>query len=231
MSYDLSHILKRDNEWLKEADSASLQQSLRHLEKAYKNYFRKRSGYPRFKKKRSHQSYRTMNVNGNIAIDGDHIKLPKAGYVKIVNTRDFDGKIISATVTKTASGRYYISLQVEEEYEVLPNNGGQIGLDAGLKALYTDSDSNMIINPRTLAKHEKRIKRLQRELSRKQKGSRNREKARLRLAKAVSDASWSSFYRKLGYKMADHGGVLVRVPRTYILPARDAAAVGRYILK
>ena len=97
----------------------------------------------------------------------------------------------------------------------MAKRSGQIGLDAGLKALYTASDSNVIINPRTLAKHEKRIKRLQRELSRKQKGSRNREKARLRLAKSVSDASWSSFYRKLGYKMADHGGVLVRVPKTY----------------
>ena len=142
----------------------------------------------------------------------------------------------------------------------MAKRSGQIGLDAGLKALYTDSDSNVIMNPKTLAKHEKRIKRLQRELSRKQKGSRNREKARLRLAKehekvadiredlqhkityrlanenqivciedldvkgmmrghrlakAVSDASWSEFYRKLGYKMADHGGVLVRVPKKY----------------
>ena len=193
-------------------------------------------------------------------MEGNRIKLPKAGSVKIVNTRNFDGRIISATVSRTASGRYYISLQVEEGYEVLPNKGGEIGIDAGLKVLYTDSDSNSVINPKALAKHEKRIRRLQRSLSRKQKGSGNREKARRklatehekvanirndfqhkisyrlanenqvvciedldvkgmmsdhRLAKAIGDASWSGFYRKLEYKMADHGGVLVRVPRSY----------------
>ena len=260
MSKDLSHILKKENVWLKEADSIALQQSLRHLDRAYDNFFRKRGGYPKFKSKRSHQSYRTINVNNNICMEGNRIKLPKAGSVKIVNTRNFDGRIISATVSRTASGRYYISLQVEAEYDVLPNKGGEIGMDAGLKALYTDSDADSVINPKALTKHEKRIRRLQRSLSRKQKGSGNKEKARRklaiehekvanirndfqhkisyrlanenqvvciedldvkgmmsehRLAKAIADASWSGFYRKLEYKMADHGGVLVRVPKTY----------------
>ena len=79
--------LKAKYEWLKEADSSALQQSLRHLDNAYQNFFKKRSGYPKFKKKRSEQSYRTMNNKGSIRIEGDHIKLPKAGRVKIVNTR------------------------------------------------------------------------------------------------------------------------------------------------
>ncbi|MBR1985942.1 MAG: IS200/IS605 family element transposase accessory protein TnpB [Mogibacterium sp.] len=260
MCKDLSRVLKKENAWLKEADSIALQQSLRHLDRAYDNFFKRRGGYPKFKSKRSAQSYRTMNVNCNIRIDGDRIVLPKAGIVKIVNTRDFEGRILSATVTMTASGRYYISLQAEEEYEVMPNRGGEIGIDVGLKVLYTDSDSCSVINPKALAKHEKRIRRLQRSLSRKQKGSGNREKARRklaiehekvanirsdfqhkisyrlanenqvvciedldvkgmmsdhRLAKAISDASWSGFYRKLEYKMADHGGVLIRVPKTY----------------
>jgi putative transposase len=260
MSRDLSHTLKKENAWLEEADSIALQQSLRHLDRAYDNFFRKRGGYPKFKSKRSAQSYRTMSGNGNISIEGNMINLPKAGYVKIVNTRIFEGRIISATVSRTASDRYYISLQVEEEFEVLPNKGGEIGIDAGLKSLYTDSDANSVINPKAFAKHEKRIRRLQRSLSRKQKGSRNREKTRKklaiehekvsnirndfqhkisyrlanenqvvciedldvkgmmadhRLAKAITDASWSGFYRKLEYKMADHGGVLIRVPRSY----------------
>lgn len=260
MSRDLSKVLKKEKEWLREADSIALQQSLRHLDNAYENFFRKRGGYPKFRKKRSSQSYRTMCVNGNIAIEGDRIKLPKAGTVKIVNTRGFDGNILSATVTRTASGKYYISLQVEEEYEILPNEGGQIGLDVGLKALYTASDESFVMNPKTLAKHEKRIKRLQRSHSRKQKGSKNRDKARQRLAiehekvsnirndlqhkisyklanenqvvciedldikgmmkerrlaKSISDASWSELARKIEYKMEDHGGVLIRVPRTY----------------
>ena len=260
MSRDMSSVLKKNNEWLKEADSISLQQSLRHLDRAYENYFRKRGGRPKFKSKRYKQSYRTMNIKGSISINGDTVSLPKAGKVKIVNTRSIDGRIISATVTKTASGRYYISLQVEEEYELLSNSGGRTGLDAGLKSLYTTSDAEVFANPRTLYVHEKRIKKLQRSLSRKQKGSCNREKARIRLArehekvadirndlqhkithklasenqvvciedldvagmmknhrlaKSISDASWSEFCRKLSYKMEDHGGVLIKVPGTY----------------
>jgi putative transposase len=257
---DLTHNLKKEYVWLKEADSSALQQSLRHLDNAYKNYFAKRAGYPKFKRKRSDQSYRTMNNNDSIRIEGDAIRLPKAGKVKVVNTRGFEGRIISATVSRTSSGRYYISLQVEEEYEILPNNGGKVGIDAGLTVLYTDSENNKIESPRPLSKHEKRIRRLQRELSRKKKGSRNRDKARKRLArehekvadirndfqhkvsyrlasdnqvvciedlnvkgmmknhrlaKSISDASWSEFFRKLGYKMADRGGILIKVPRTY----------------
>ena len=257
---DLSHFLKKEKDWLKEADSSALQQSLRHLDNAYQNFFKKRSGYPKFKKKRSEQSYRTMNNSNSIRIEGDHIKLPKAGRVKIVNTRSFEGRISSATVTRTASGRYYISLQVEEEFETLPNGGGMLGIDAGLTDLYTDSDNNKIINPKTLTKHEKRIRRLQRSLSRKEKGSKNREKARKRLARehekvadirndfqhkithrlandnqvvciedlnvkgmmknhklarSISDASWSELFRKLEYKMEDRGGILIKVPRTY----------------
>ena len=91
--------------------------------------------------------------------------------MKIVNTRDFNGRIISATVSRTPSGRYYISLQVEEEYEVLPNEGGMTGIDVGLKTLCTDDSGGIVQNPRTLAMHEKRIKRLQRSLSRKKTGS------------------------------------------------------------
>ncbi len=260
MSRDLSKNLKKEKVWLKEADSIALQQSLRHLDRAYQNFFKNRCGYPQLRKKHAKQSYRTMNVNGNIQIDGDTIKLPKAGSVKIVNTRDFKGRIINATVSRTPSGRYYISLQVEEEYEVLPNEGGMTGIDVGLKTLCTDDSGGMVQNPRTLALHEKRIKRLQRSLSRKKKGSKNRNKARLKLArehekvadirndyqhkvtaklakenqivciedlnvkgmmrnhklaKSISDASWGEFCRKLEYKMADHGGIVIRVPRTY----------------
>jgi putative transposase len=259
-SRDLSHRLKKENPWLKEADSIALQQALRHLERAYENFFRKRGGYPRFKSKRSAQSYRTMNVRESIRVDGDSIRLPKAGTVKIRNTRDFAGRILSATVTRTAGGRYYITLQVEEEAEVLPNKGEKRGLDAGLKVLYTDSLGETVPNHKALVKHEKRIRRLQKSLSRKQKGSRNREKARRRLArehekvtdirkdflhkasyrlanenqvvcvedlnvrgmmkshklaKSIGDVSWGEFYRMLEYKMADHGGVLVKVPRTF----------------
>ncbi len=201
---DLANNLKKEHEWLKDADSTALQQSLRHLDNAYQNFFKKRSGYPKFKKKRSVQSYRTMNNKGSIRIEGDGIRLPKAGKVKIVNTIKFEGRILSATVSKTSSGRYYISLQVEEEYELLPNKGGEIGLDAGLTALYTDSANHKIENPRTLSKHEKRLRRLQRELSRKKKDSKNREKARKRLAREHEKAAdiRNDFQHKMTYRLA-----------------------------
>lgn len=259
MCRDLT-VLTREKEWLKEADSIALRQSLRHLEKAYQNFFKRRGNHPQFRKKHAVQSYRTININQNIRIDGDTIRLPKAGKVRIVNTRAFDGRIVSATVTKTASGRYYISLQIEEEYEILPNGGGIIGIDVGIKALCTDSSGAIIRNPRTLAAHEKRIQRLQKNLARKKEGSKNREKARIklarehekvvdirddyqhkitaklakdnqivciedlnvdglkknhRLAKSIVDASWGEFCRKLEYKVAEHGGITVRVPRNY----------------
>ena len=259
-SRDLSHHLKKEAPWLKEADSIALQQALRHLEQAYENFFQKRGGYPKFKSKRHAQSYRTMNVNGSIRIGGDRIRVPKAGDVKIRNTRVFDGRILSATVSMTASGRYYITLQVEEEAEVLPNKGGETGLDAGLTVLYTDSSGKSVPNPRTQKKHEKKIARLAKKLSRKKRGSKNREKSRKklareqekvadirrdylhketcrlanenqvvcvedlnvkgmmknhRLARSIGDASWGEFYRMLEYKLADHGGVLVKVPRTF----------------
>ena len=182
-SKDLSHHLKVENAWLKEADSIALQQALRHLERAYDKFFSKQGGYPTFKSKRSSQSYRTMNVRGNIRIKENRIRVPKAGEVKIRNTRDFEGRILSASVRKTAGGRYYITLQVEEEVEILPNDGGKTGLDAGLSVLYTDQYGNTAENPGTLRKHEKRLKRLQKRLSRKKKGSKNREKARKALAR------------------------------------------------
>ncbi len=121
-----------------------------------------------------------MNVNDCIRINGDRIRIPKAGEFKIRNTREFEGMILSATVSLTSGGRYYITLQVEEEWEVLPNNGGETGIDAGLSVLYTDSDGNIVPNPKTLRKHEKKIARLQRRLSKKANGSKNREKARKR---------------------------------------------------
>lgn len=252
--------LKKEKEWLKDVDSTALQQSLRHLDTAYRNFFEGRAKHPRPKRKRSEQKYRTMNNSNSIRINGDRIKLPKTGWVKVVNTQNFSGSIKSAIVTKTASGRYYITLQVTEEYEPENNAGGRLGIDVGLREFLTDSDGNTVDDPMPLRKHEKRIKRLQRRLSRRQKGSKNRNKTRIKLAreyekvkdlredfqnklthrlavenqvvcgeklnvkgmlgnhhlaKSISDASWSEFYRKLDYKMSDHGGILVQVPTNY----------------
>lgn len=178
--------LKRDPDhtWLMAADSMALQESLRNLDRAFQNFFQKRGCYPRFKSKHNnHQSYRTRNHSNNIRIEGSYVALPKVGMVKAKISRSFDGRILNATVSKTPTGKYFVSLCVEEEVVPKPNAGGVIGIDVGLKDFYTDSNGNSVANPKTLRKYERKLVREQRRLSRKQKGSANRAKQRIRVAR------------------------------------------------
>ena len=185
----LTDLKKReDTLWLKEADSVALQQSLRDLDRAYENFFKKRARYPRFKSKHSHsQSYRTTNGDWgtSIRIIDKKIKLPKVGFVKIKQSRTFEGRILNATVSCTASGKYFVSLCVEIDKEKLisTNDGKQIGIDVGLKEFYTDSNGNTIANPRVLKKLSRKLAREQRRFSRKMPKSKNKEKARIRVAR------------------------------------------------
>ncbi len=170
--------------WLKEVDSTALQQSLRDLQKAYDNFFAKRAGYPHFKSKHNHcLSYRSQCVNNNIHIVGDRIQLPKIGRVKIKLSREVVGKISNATVTRTASGKYYVSLCVTYETDILSNAGAQLGIDVGLKEFYSDSNGNTVANPRTLRKWSRKLAREQRKLSRKMPRSHRRDKQRIRVAR------------------------------------------------
>lgn len=182
-----SHLLtelKKELDWLKQADSMALQESLRDLDNAFQAFFRKQNRYPVFHSKHNqNQSYRTRNQGNGIRFVGHCIHLPKLGYVKVRQSRPVRGTILNATIRKTASNRYYVSLCVQEEMELLPNNGGQIGLDVGIKAFYTDSNGQTVENPKYLRKAEKKLARLQRKLSRKQIGSRNRQKQRLQVAR------------------------------------------------
>ena len=177
--------LKRNDEFsfLRNADAVALQQSLRDLDRGFVNFFQKRARHPRFKSKHNnHQSYRTMNQNNNIRIKGKYIKLPKLGYVKVRQSMDV-GKINNATVIRMPSGKYFAILNVDFEPELKPNNGGSIGLDVGIKEFYSDSNSNIVSNPKFLEKSSRKLRREQRKLSRKQKGSNNRNKQRVRVAK------------------------------------------------
>lgn len=180
--------LKRHEEynWLKRVDSMALQNSLRDLDRAYQNFFKKRAGYPRFKSKHSHnQSYRANNIDNGVRIEGNRVRLPKVGFVKIKQSRTFEGRILNATVSHTASGKHFVSLCVEinKERLVHSNNGGKIGIDVGLKEFYSDSNGNTVTNPRVLKKLSKKLAREQRRLSRKIPKSRNREKARIHVAR------------------------------------------------
>lgn len=177
--------LKKDVNFgfLKLVDSIALQQSLRDLDRAYQNFFKKRAKFPRFKSKHNnHQSYRTLNLGNNIRIVGNYLKLPKLGYLKVKQSMEV-GHINNVTIEKTPTGKYFAVLNVDFEPEFKQNNGNSIGIDVGLKEFYTDSNGNKVDNPKFLEKSEKKLKREQRRLSRKQKGSNNRDKQRIKVAR------------------------------------------------
>ena len=173
-----------DTSWLKEAHSQVLQQSLKNLDRAFQNFFDKRGGYPRFKSKRSRQSVRYPQPKSNwIGPDGRHIYLPKAGCVSLIMHRPLEGMMKNVTVSKTRSGQYFVSIQVEVEIAKPIFTGGAVGIDLGLRDFVTLSTGEKIAPPQYYRKAQKKRRRLARQLSRKKPGSRNRKKARLRLAR------------------------------------------------
>ena len=179
--------LKQKLEWLQEPDKCALQNALKYLDAAYKNFFRRvkngeKPGFPKFKSKRNHrQSYKS---NGSIRVFDNAVQLPKLGKVKCRISRKVDGRILSATVSQNPSGKYFVSLCCTDvEIELLPKTGAVIGVDMGLKAFAITSDGTEYPNPRYLAQNQKKLARLQRQLSRKTKGSNRREKARIQVAR------------------------------------------------
>lgn len=168
--------------FLKVVDSIALQQSLRDLDRGFVNFFQKRAAHPTFKSKHNrHQSYRTVNQGDNIRIVGRYIKLPKLGFVKIRQSMQV-GKINNVTIERTPTGKYFAILNVEFEPQPRPNNGGRIGIDVGIKEFYSDSNGNVVSNPKYLERSMRKLAREQRSLSRKEKGSKNREKQRVKVA-------------------------------------------------
>ena len=205
---------KKEYPWLKEVDSLALANAQLNLNKAYKNFFRDKSvGFPKFKKKKARQSYTTNNQNGTIYIKDGYIKLPKLkSMVKVKQHRQFHGKIKSCTISKTPTNKYYVSILVEEEeMKLLPKTDKKVGIDLGIKDFAVTSDGKVFENPKWLRKSEQRIKFLQRSLSRKKKGSKNREKARLKLAKAYEKLvnQRQDFLHKLSSKIINENQVIV----------------------
>ena len=183
-SSDLTN-LKKELVWLKEVDSTSLQSSLKDLETAYKKFFKEKSGFPKFKSKKTNRfSYKTKYTNGNIEYLGKYIKLPKIGMVKIKDKQIPQGRILNATISKEPSGKYFVSLCCTDvEVKKFENTNSNIGLDLGIKEFCITSNGQMIENPKYLKKSLNKLAKLQRELSRKSKGSSNRNKARLKVAR------------------------------------------------
>ena len=183
--------LKRELTWLNEVDSTALQSALGDLDSAYSNFFRRLrsggvAGFPKFKSKRTaKKSYRSKCNETRIRVINGTVRLPKVGFVRCRVSRTIDGRITSATVSQTASGKYFVSICCTDvEIKPLAKNGAVIGVDLGIKDFAITSDGQKFENHRYLAKSQKKIAKLQRELSRKPKGSANREKARIKLATA-----------------------------------------------
>ena len=186
-SSDLTNLKKQSGyEWLNDVDSTALQSSLKNLDTAFKNFFdQPKSGFPKFKSKKTHRhSYTTKYTNGNIKYLEKYIKLPKLGNVKTSNRLVPEGRIVSATVSQEPSGKYFVSLccmDVPDKKYI--KTGNSVGIDLGIKEFLITSEGEMVKNPKYLSKEERKLIRLQRQLSRKSKGSANRRKARIRLAK------------------------------------------------
>jgi len=254
--------LKKELKWLKEPDKFSLQNALKDLDRAFKNFFKGKYGFPKFKSKKSPKnSYRTNKFTRksgttNIEIKDNKIKLPKLGWIKFRKSKEVKGEIINVTVTRTNTDKYFISIAVKEEIEELSKTDKQIGIDLGLKEFAIISDGEKIANPRVLKQYEKKIARLNRSLARKEKGSNNWYKAKKKLAKihekvsnirldflhkvstklieenqfiavetlkvknmlknsklakSISDVSWSKFVELLTYKAKWYGRELIKI--------------------
>ncbi|GGS94961.1 transposase [Streptomyces toxytricini] len=197
--------------WLGEVSAVVLQQSLRDLDAAYRNFFdglkgkRPRMGAPRYKSKRdTRQAVRfTANAHWKITAGGK-LRLPKVGDVKVKWSRVLPSTPSTVTVVKDSAGRYFVSFVVDTgPEEALPQVPGQVGIDLGLGHFAVLSDGTKIDSPRFLRRAEKRLKKAQRDLSRREKGSGNGDKARIKVARAharVADAR-REFHHRLSTKL------------------------------
>lgn len=180
--------LKQENEWLKEPDKNALQKSLKDLDDAYQNFLKKYTGYPKFKEKKNHyKSYRTSYMKttkgGNIRFENKHIKLPKLGWIKVRDKYIPQGRILNATISQEPNGHYYCSLCCTDiEFEQYPKTNKNIGIDLGLVDFAIMSDGIKIENPKFYEKSEKKLAKLQRELSRKTIGGSNWNKTKIEVA-------------------------------------------------
>ena len=177
--------LKQDYEWLKVIDSISLQASIEDLNDAMLRFFKKQNRFPRFKSKKNPvKSYTTKMVNNNIQIKNNKIRLPKIGWIRFAKSREIpsDAMIKRVTVRKNGSGKFFVSINVQESMEEFPKTESIIGVDMGLEYFITDSFGNKINNERYFRSLERKLIKEQRKLSRKKHGSSNWYKQKCKVA-------------------------------------------------
>ena len=201
--------LKKEYEWLTEPYSQCLQVVALNLSTAYKNFFDKRAMLPKFKSKHGKQS---ISYPQNVKFDGDKISLPKIGLVNCQRHRGFDGTIKTVTVSRNPDGKHFVSVLVDDgkgNTELMPVDKA-IGIDVGLTHFAITSDGSKFDNPRFFIKHQRNLKRKQQKLSKKKKGSQNRKKARLAVAKVHSKIARcrEDFLHKLSRKIVNENQVI-----------------------
>lgn len=173
--------LKEEFPFLKEANSQSLQETVKWLDRAFKNFFKGLAKFPRFKSKKRVNS---VSIPQHFRIEGNKIKIPKLRtLIKFKKHRNIEGKIKSVSITKLPSGKFYLNVLVDRKIEPLPETDKAVAIDVGLIHFCTLSTGEKIENPRNLLKTEKKLKKLQRKLSRKVRGSNKYLKLRKKLAK------------------------------------------------
>jgi putative transposase len=176
--------LKQAHEWLKAVDSIALQSAVRHLADSFDRFFKKQNQAPRFKsRKHPVQSYTTRFTNGNIAVIGDCLKLPKLGLVRFAKSREPGGRILSATIRRQATGKYFISLVCKVEVHPLPPSHTAIGIDLGLTRFAVTSEGQSFDHPKAFKQHEEKLALWQRRLSRRTPGGANYQKAKRKVAR------------------------------------------------
>jgi putative transposase len=172
-----------DCQWLNDVSSVPLQQCLRQLQAAYRNFFAKRAAYPRFKSKRGEQS--AEFTRSAFKWDGKqtNLTLAKIGHLRIRWSRQFASEPSTVTITKDCSGRYFATLCLDETVGALPKTGNSVGIDLGINRLATLSNGEHLANPRHLDRKLAKLARLQRTLARRRKGSGRWQRQRLRVAR------------------------------------------------
>ncbi len=215
--HKLLNSLKKDQfSWMYETSKCAPQEALRDLHRAFKNFYRglksgKKIGFPRFKRRGVRDSFR---LTGTIRFHKRAIQLPRIGKVRIKEKREkyYSGRILSVTVRRRAN-RWFVSVTVEEEVtDPTPVQESEVGVDLGVKTLATLSDGTTFANPRALGRRLRKLKQLSKSLSRKNKGSKNREKAKLQLAKLyfnIFNIRQDTLHKVTTYLAKSHSKVVI----------------------
>lgn len=209
--------LKKENIWMKEVNSQSLLASLKNLDNAYTRFFREKKGFPKFKSKYNPKQSFQCPQHCTVDFEKGLLNIPKVKNIKTVFHRQFEGDIKTVTISKVPSGKYYVSILVEDgkSLPIKPklDRNDAIGIDMGLKDFVVTSDGDKIANPKYLRKSEERLVRRQRKLSVKKKGSNNRNKQRKKVAKLHKKIAnqRKDFLHKVSHQIVhkNHGTICV----------------------